>query len=71
LAEPLNLITLNSSAPTASADLASQGFIITATGLADNLGNVLMVGSRIQGDTMARPFVAAQVNAALPGRSHF
>ncbi|HEY2463126.1 MAG TPA: hypothetical protein VGI32_03640 [Steroidobacteraceae bacterium] len=48
-------------APTAAAGLAAQGFIITATGLADSSGNnILLVGTRVQGDTMARPFVAAQ-----------
>jgi hypothetical protein len=52
-------------APTAAADLASQGFIITATGQADNLGNVIMVGTRVQGDSMARSFVPAQGNAAV------
>jgi hypothetical protein len=52
-------------APTAAASLAAQGFIITATGLADSGGNVLLVGTRVQGDTMARPFVAAQVSSAI------
>jgi hypothetical protein len=52
-------------APTAAADLAAQGFIITATGLADSSGNVVLVGTRVQGDTMARPFVAAQGSSAI------
>ena len=52
-------------APTAAADLAAQGFIITATGQADNLGNIIIVGTRVQGDTMPRAFVAAQGNAAF------
>jgi hypothetical protein len=52
-------------APTAAASLAAQGFIITATGLADSSGNVLLVGTRVQGDTMARPFVAAQGSSAI------
>ena len=52
-------------APTAAASLAAQGFIITATGLADSSGNVLLVGTRVQGDTMARPFVAAQDASAI------
>ena len=52
-------------APTAAASLAAQGFIITATGLADNSGNVVLVGTRVQGDTMARPFVAAQGSSAI------
>jgi hypothetical protein len=52
-------------APTAAASLAAQGFIITATGLADSSGNVVLVGTRVQGDTMARPFVAAQSSSAI------
>jgi hypothetical protein len=52
-------------APTAAASLAAQGFIITATGLADSSGNVVIVGTRVQGDTMARPFVAAQGSEAI------
>jgi hypothetical protein len=46
-------------APTAAASLAAQGYIITAIGQADNLGNLYLVGTRVQGDTMARPFIAA------------
>lgn len=42
----------------AAASLAAQGYIITATGLADSNGNIILVGTRVQGDTMARPFVA-------------
>ena len=52
-------------APTAAANLAAQGFIITASGLADSSGNVVLVGTRVQGDTMARPFVAAQGSSAI------
>jgi hypothetical protein len=52
-------------APTAAASLAAQGFIITATGLADSSGNVVLVGTRVQGDTMARPFVAARGSSAV------
>jgi hypothetical protein len=46
-------------APTAAASLAAQGYIITAIGQADNLGNLYLVGTRVQGDTMARLFIAA------------
>ena len=53
------------STPTAAANLAAQGFIITATGQADSAGNILLVGTRVQGDTMARPFVAAQGSSAI------
>jgi hypothetical protein len=51
-------------APTAAASLAAQGFIITATGQADSIGNILLVGTRVQGDTQARPFIAAQGSSA-------
>jgi hypothetical protein len=52
-------------APTAAASLAAEGFIITATGLADSSGNILLVGTRVQGDSMPRPFVAAQGSTAI------
>jgi hypothetical protein len=57
--------TSPSDAPSAAAALAAQGFIITATGLADSNSNILLVGTRVQGDTMARPFVAAQGSSAV------
>ena len=59
------LITSPTDAPTAAANLAAQGFIITASGLADGSGNVVLVGTRVQGDTMPRPFVAAQGSSAI------
>ncbi len=46
-------------APAAAAALAAQGYIITATGLADSAGDVLFVGTRVQGDSMPRPFMTA------------
>jgi hypothetical protein len=52
-------------APTAAANLAAQGFIITATGQADSSGDIFLVGTRVQCDTMARPFVAAQGSSAI------
>jgi hypothetical protein len=45
--------------PAAAAGLAAEGFLITAIGQADNLGNLYLVGTRVRGDTMARPFIAA------------
>lgn len=45
---------------TAAANLAAVGYIITAVGQADDSGDIVMVGTRVQGDTMARPFVMAQ-----------
>jgi hypothetical protein len=57
--ETLVAMTSTAQAPTAAASLAAQGYIITAIGQSDNLGNLYLVGTRVQGDTMARPFVAA------------
>jgi hypothetical protein len=48
-----------SGAAAAAASLAAEGYIITATGLADGDGNILLVGTRVQGDSTPRPFVAA------------
>ncbi len=48
-----------SGAAAAAASLAAKGYIITATGMADTDNNILLVGTRVQGDTMPRPFVAA------------
>lgn len=31
----------------------------------DSGGNILLVGTRVQGDTMARPFIAAQGSSAI------
>lgn len=50
-------------APGLAANLAASGYIITATGIADDSGTVLLVGTRVQGDTLPRPFIAAQGNA--------
>jgi hypothetical protein len=46
-------------AATAAASLASQGYIITALGLADSDADIVMVGTRVQGDTMPRPFMSS------------
>ena len=46
-------------AATAAASLASQGYIITALGLADSAADIVMVGTRVQGDTMPRPFMSS------------
>jgi hypothetical protein len=45
-------------AAAAAANLASQGYIITALGLADSTADIVMVGTRVQGDTMPRPFIS-------------
>lgn len=45
-------------AASAAANLASQGYIITALGLGDSAGDIVMVGTRVQGDTMPRPFMS-------------
>jgi hypothetical protein len=47
-------------APAAAAGLAAQGYIITATGQADSKGDIVIVGTRVQGDTAPRPFMTAQ-----------
>jgi hypothetical protein len=52
-------------APAAAAGLAAQGYIITATGVADSSGDAYIVGTRVQGDTMARPFTTAQDSAQI------
>jgi hypothetical protein len=44
---------------TAAAGLAAQGYIITAIGGSDSSDSFLVVGTRVQGDSMARPFVTA------------
>jgi hypothetical protein len=43
----------------AAANLASQGYIITAIGGSPSNNAFLVVGTRVQGDTLARPFVTA------------
>jgi hypothetical protein len=58
--EALAVTASPSGAPNAAASLAVQGYIITATGNADGAGNILLVGTRVRGDTMPRPFMAAQ-----------
>jgi hypothetical protein len=52
-------------APAAAAALAAQGYIITATGLVNDQGDVVLVGTRVQGDTMPRAFIAAQGSAQI------
>lgn len=42
-----------------AATLASQGYIITAIGGSPSNNAFLVVGTRVQGDTLARPFVTA------------
>ena len=51
-----------SGASDAAASLAAEGYIITATGLADGDNNILVVGTRVQGDAMPRPFSATQAS---------
>ena len=51
-----------SGAADAAASLAAEGYIITATGLADGDNNILLVGTRVQGDAMPRPFSATQAS---------
>ena len=50
-----------SDAATAAANLASQGYIITAVGIADSATDIVLVGTRVQGDTMPRPFMSTAI----------
>jgi len=43
----------------AATNLAQQGYIITARGRADDGGSLYLVGTRVRGDTLARPFTVA------------
>ena len=52
-------------APTAASAIAAQGYIITAFGQADATGDLFLVGTRVQGDTMPRPFQAVQGGSNL------
>lgn len=53
-------------APSAAASLAAAGYIITATGLADVAGDlVIIIGTRVQGDTAPRPFAIAQNSSQI------
>jgi len=52
-------------APAAASALAAQGYIITATGQADGTGDLFLVGTRVQGDTMPRPFEAVQGSSEI------
>ena len=49
-----------SGASVAAASLAAQGYIITAMGNADDAGDIVFVGTKVQGDSMPRAFIAAQ-----------
>lgn len=44
---------------TVAANLASQGYILTAIGGSGSTDSYLVVGTRVQGDSVARPFVTA------------
>ena len=65
LYEAQAVTTTSAGAPAAAANLAAQGYIITAVGLADANGNIVLVGTRVQGDTLPRAFVAAHGSAQL------
>jgi hypothetical protein len=44
-------------APALASNLAAQGYIVTAMGMGSNGANgVVLIGTRVQGDTVARPF---------------
>jgi hypothetical protein len=48
---------------TVASGLAAQGYILTAIGGSNINDTYLLVGTRVQGDTMARPFVATGGNS--------
>jgi hypothetical protein len=48
---------------TVAAKLAAQGYIITALGGSNLNDSYLLVGTRVQGDTMPRPFQASSSNS--------
>lgn len=52
-------------APAAAGALAAQGYILTAIGQADGAGDLLFIGTRVQGDTLPRPFEAVQGTQAF------
>jgi hypothetical protein len=62
--------TSTAGAPAAAGTLAAQGYIITATGQADGTGDLFLVGTRVQGDTMPRPFEAVQGNSEFLAMQH-
>jgi hypothetical protein len=56
----------SANAPSAAASLAAAGYIITATGPADAADDlVLVIGTRVQGDSLPRPFVIAQNSSEI------
>ena len=57
---PTGMIT-----PAAAGALAAQGYILTAVGQADGTGDLLLIGTRVQGDTLPRPFEAVQGTQAF------
>ena len=51
--------------PGAAAALAQHGYVITAIGQADATGDIYLIGTRVQGDTVARPFMIVQGDQAF------
>lgn len=49
--------------PAVAANLASQGYVLTAMGGAESNDSLLVVGTRVKGDSVARPFVSAALGA--------
>lgn len=49
----------------AASSLAAQGYIITAIGALDTSGTYAVVGTRVQGDTLPRPFMASQTPSGI------
>ena len=64
LADPATVydaeVSVASAANAATTFSQRTGYIITAIGRADDAGNIVLVGTRVHGDTMARPYQIAQ-----------
>lgn len=65
LYESTVVTTSTPNAAAAAGTLAGEGYIITAIGQADAGGDLYLVGTRVQGDTMARPFEAASGDSTV------
>jgi hypothetical protein len=59
--------TAPNAAAAAAGGLAAEGYIITASGRADDSGNIVIVGTRVHGDSLPRPMITAQGSQAIKG----
>jgi hypothetical protein len=55
-------------APSLATNLAAQGYIVTAMGVGSNGTNgVILIGTRVQGDTAARPLTTNAIECFTKG----